>query len=88
MPGEGWQVTGNLNACVLENNFDTTLADQKVNFDRTLAYWGVHLGTHYDFEIVNFRLRQTGHDDVKGASFRFDTLEAHRVQVETMAEYR
>ena len=104
MPVEGWQVTGYLKAGALENNFDTTLADQKVNFDRTSAYWGVHLGTHYDFETTDFRLRpfvsyfydgrdaetyrQAGHDGVKGASFRYDTLEAHRVQVGTMAEYR
>ena len=104
MPVEGWQVTGYLKAGALENNFDTTLADQKVNFDRTSAYWGVHLGTHYDFETADFRLRpfvsyfydgrdaetyrQAGHDGVNGASFRYDTLEAHRVQVGTMAEYR
>ena len=104
MPVEGWQVTGYLKAGALENNFDTTLADQKVNFDRTSAYWGVHLGTHYDFETADFRLRpfvsyfydgrdaetyrQAGHDGVKGSSFRYDTLEAHRVQVGTMAEYR
>ena len=104
MPVEGWQVTGYLKAGALENNFDTTLADQKVNFDRTSAYWGVHLGTHYDFETADFHLRpfvsyfydgrdaetyrQAGHDGVNGASFRYDTLEAHRVQVGTMAEYR
>lgn len=103
MPVEGWQVTGYLKAGALENNFDTTLADQKVNFDRTSAYWGVHLGTHYDFEMADFRLRpfvsyfydgrdaetyrQAGHDAVKDASFRYDMLQAHRVQVGTMAEY-
>ncbi len=104
LPVEGWQVTGYLKAGVLENNFDTTLADQKVNFDRTSAYWGGHLGTHYDFEVADFRLRpfvsyfydgrdsetyrKDGHDGIEGASFRYDTLEAHRVQVGTMAEYR
>ena len=104
MPVEGWQVTGYLKAGALENNFDTTLADQKVNFDRTSAYWGVHLGTHYDFETADFRLcpfvsyfydgrdaetyRQAGHDAVKDAGFRYDMLQAHRVQVGTMAEYR
>ena len=103
MPVEGWQVTGYLKAGALENNFDTTLADQKVNFDRTSAYWGVHLGTHYDFETADFRLRpfvsyfydgrdaetyrQAGHDAVKDAGFRYDMLQAHRVQVGTMAEY-
>ena len=103
MPVEGWQVTGYLKAGALENNFETTLADQKVNFDRTSAYWGVHLGTHYDFETADFRLRpfvsyfydgrdaetyrQAGHDAVKNAGFRYDMLQAHRVQVGTMAEY-
>ena len=104
MPLEGWFLTGYLKAGALENNFDTVLTDQAVNFDRTSGYWGAHLGTHYDLTVGDFRLRPfvsyfydgrdsesysfNGHGKVQGATFHYDKLNAHRVQAGTFAEYR
>ena len=103
MPLEGWFLTGYLKAGALENNFDTVLTDQAVNFDRTSGYWGAHLGTHYDLTVGDFRLRPfvsyfydgrdsesysfKGHGKVQGATFHYDKLNAHRVQAGTFAEY-
>lgn len=35
----------------LRNAFDVTIAGQKLDFNRTSAYWGAHLGVHYDWAL-------------------------------------
>lgn len=104
MPLEGLFLTGYIKAGALENNFDTMLTDQAVNFDRTSGYWGAHLGAHYDFTAGDVRLRPfvsyfydgrdgesyslKGHGKVQGTTFHYDKLNTHRVQAGTFAEYR
>lgn len=52
-----WQMPYNMNLTgyvkggVIENNFGVTLAGQKMDFDRSSAYWGAHLGAHWNFVI-------------------------------------
>ena len=36
---------------VLRNAFDVTIAGKKLDFNRTSAYWGAHLGVHYDWAL-------------------------------------
>ena len=56
---EGLKLTGYLKGGAFSNHLNTQLVGQKVKFDNTGAYWGVHLGTHYDFQFVAVRLFPT-----------------------------
>lgn len=97
------RLTGYLKGGAIENNFSTTLVGQSVDFDKTSAYWGAHVGVNADFSITEkLRARPfvsyfydgresesfTQHGNVvDGAKFDFDTINAHRVQVGSMFEY-
>lgn len=54
---EGLKLTGYLKGGAFSNHLNTQLVGQKVKFDNTGAYWGVHLGTHYDFQLSKLRSR-------------------------------
>ena len=97
------RLTGYLKGGAIENNFSTTLVGQSVDFDKTSAYWGAHVGVNADFSVTEkLRARPfvsyfydgresesfTQHGSVvDGAKFDFDTINAHRVQVGSMFEY-
>ena len=97
------RLTGYLKGGAIENNFSTTLVGQSVDFDKTSAYWGAHVGVNADFNVTEkLRARPfvsyfydgresesfTQHGNVvDGAKFDFDTINAHRVQVGSMFEY-
>lgn len=99
----GWKLTGYVKGGALSNHFDAELAGQNTEFDRTSAYWGAHLGTHYDFTVSKLRARAfvsyfydgresedfdaTSNADVRGAHFKFDSLNAHRIQIGGLFEY-
>ena len=97
------RLTGYLKGGAIENNFSTTLVGQSVDFDKTSAYWGAHVGVNADFNVTE-KLRARpfvsyfydGRESesftqygsiVDGAKFDFDTINAHRVQVGSMFEY-
>ena len=100
---EGLKLTGYLKGGAFSNHLNTQLVGQKVKFDNTGAYWGVHLGTHYDFQLSKLRSRTfvsyfydglqsssydvAGSEAIAGASFKFDSLTAHRVQIGSLFEY-
>lgn len=97
------RLTGYLKGGAMENNFHTSLVGQNVDFDNTTAYWGAHLGMNLDIDLTEkFRARPflsyfyDGRESdsftqegaaVDGATFNFDTINAHRVQLGAMFEY-
>ena len=97
------RLTGYLKGGAIENNFSTTLVGQSVDFDKTSAYWGAHVGVNADFSVTEkLRARPfvsyfydgresesfTQHGSVvDGAKFDFDTINAHRVQMGSVFEY-
>ena len=103
LPVEGWQVTAYLKGGAFSNRYDAQLAGVTTELDRTRAYWGAHLGTHFDYQIAKLRGRAfisyfydgvdsmsfnvKGHDGVEGARFEYDALNAHRVQLGSLFEY-
>ena len=97
------RLTGYIKGGAMENNFHTSLVGQNVDFDNTTAYWGAHLGMNLDIDLTEkLRARpflsyfydrresdsftQEG-AAVDGATFNFDTINAHRVQLGAMFEY-
>lgn len=103
LPVPGWKLTAYGKGGALSNHFDAELAGQKSEFDHTSAYWGAHLGTHYDLTVSNLRVRTfvsyfydglesegfnaAGKEGVSGARFEFDSLHAHRIQIGSLFEY-
>ena len=97
------RLTGYIKGGAMENNFHTSLVGQNVDFDNTTAYWGAHLGMNLDIDLTEkFRARPflsyfyDGRESdsftqegaaVDGATFNFDTINAHRVQLGAMFEY-
>lgn len=49
---EGLHFTGYLKVGLLRNEFNSNIAGASVDYDRTGAYWGAHLGTHYDWDLT------------------------------------
>ena len=49
---EGLHFTGYLKVGLLRNEFNSNIAGANVDYDRTGAYWGAHLGTHYDWDLT------------------------------------
>ena len=102
-PVDGLALTGYVKAGAFSNHFNATLVNEKVDFDRTKTYWGVHLGAHYDWNLAKLRNRTffsyfydgtesssyriADSEKVAGATFDYDALNAHRVQVGNLMEY-
>lgn len=52
------RLTGYVKTGIMDNNFDATLAGQKMDFDESSAYWGVHLGANANLKLSDrIRLR-------------------------------
>ena len=49
---EGLHFTGYVKVGLLRNEFNSNIAGANVDYDRTGAYWGAHLGTHYDWDLT------------------------------------
>lgn len=104
LPIEGWSVTGYVKGGVLSNHYTAQLIGEKTPFDRTNAYWGAHLGTHFDLTTAKLRTRAfisyfydglesdhnkvEGYAGIEGARFDFEALNAHRIQIGSLLEYR
>ncbi len=102
-PVDGLKLTGYLKGGVLSNNFDARCVDQSLDFDRTSAYWGAHAGAHFDTQLAKLRSRfflsyfydgregegyhLKGSGDSSSIKFKYDSLNAHRVQVGGLFEY-
>ncbi len=97
------RLTGYLKGGAVENNFQTSLVGEKIDFDNTSAYWGAHLGANIDLNITkNLKARPfvayfydgresdsfNKNSEAEGsARFDFDAIDAHRVQIGSMFEY-
>lgn len=104
LPLDGWRATGYVKAGSLNNDFNASIAGADAGYDKSSAYWGAHLGTHYDIEAESFKTRVffsyfydgresvsydiAGTSELGSARIDFDTLNAHRVQVGGMFEYK
>lgn len=102
-PVDGLALTGYVKAGAFSNHFNATLVNEKVDFDRTKVYWDMHLGAHYDWNVEKLRNRTffsyfydgtesssyriADSEKVSGATFDYDALNAHRVQVGNLMEY-
>ena len=103
LPVEGWKVTGYVKGGAFSNRYDAQLAGATTELDRTRAYWGAHLGTHFDYRVSKLRGRAflsyfydgmdsmsfnvKGQGGTEGARFEYDALNAHRVQLGSLFEY-
>ena len=104
LPVEGWRLTAYVKGGSLNNDFSAHISGVDAGYDTDSAYWGAHLGTHYDFDVASFRTRLflsyfydgresesyniAGTADVGGAHIKYDSLNAHRVQAGGMFEYK
>lgn len=104
LPVEGWRLTGYVKGGSLNNDFSAMIAGVDAGYDKTSAYWGAHLGTHYDIDMPSMRTRVfasyfydgresesydiAGTADVEGAHVKYDSLNAHRVQFGSMFEFK
>ena len=104
LPVEGWRLTGYVKGGSLNNDFSAMIAGVDAGYDKSSAYWGAHLGTHYDIDMPSMRTRVfasyfydgresesydiAGTADVGGAHIKYDSLNAHRVQFGSMFEFK
>lgn len=104
LPAEGWRLTGYVKGGSLSNDFRANIVGADAGYDTDSFYWGAHLGTHYDVDAANVRTRIflsyfydgresesydiAGTDQVGGAHIKYDSLNAHRVQVGSLVEFK
>ena len=104
LPAEGWRLTGYLKGGSLHNGFSAMIAGVNAGYDKSSAYWGAHLGTHYDINMPGLTTRVFfsyfydgresesydigGTADVGGAHIEYDALNAHRVQAGSIFQFK
>ena len=104
LPVEGLRLTSYIKGGVLDNDFRAHIADISASYDKLTAYWGAHLGTQYDIDMPSIRTRfflsyfydaresETydiiGSDQTAGAHVKADSLNAHRIQVGSLVEFK
>ncbi len=104
LPVEGWRLTGYVKGGSLANDFNAVIAGLDAGYDKSSAYWGAHLGTHYDIDMPGLTTRVFfsyfydgresesydigGTAEIEGAHVEYDALNAHRVQAGGIFEFK
>ena len=104
LPVEGWRLTGYVKGGSLHNDFNAMIVGVDAGYDKSSAYWGAHLGTHYDIDMPGLTTRVFfsyfydgresesyeigGTADIGGAHIEYDALNAHRVQAGSIFQFK